>query len=93
MEKIRAPEYISTLEKEDGGKTETWRESINLLLEKLLPRDSEENEQQGHIDKRQLFKAQYLSERICYPYDIMEVRGAIREGKKNKSPGPDGITN
>ena len=48
-EKIRSPQMLSTLVREDGSVTTGWRESAEALLNGLLPADSTENETKAQL--------------------------------------------
>ena len=52
MQKIKSPTVMSTLLKDDGSKTSGWRESIALLIEKLLPDDLLDDDEEHHMMKR-----------------------------------------
>ena len=48
-EKIRSPQMLSTLVREDGSVTTGWRESAEALLNGLLLADSTENETKAQL--------------------------------------------
>ena len=89
--KIRKPDLLSTLIREDGSATLGWRDSVGYLLNGLLPSDNvndETDEQQ--IMRRQMTDVTDLGG-VVYPFAVEEVYYAILKLKKKKAPGPDAI--
>ena len=89
--KIRQPDIISTLIKEDGSVTMGWRDSVEFLLNGLLPSDNEI----GETDEQKVLRrimTQYRDLRgVVFPFADEEIRNSILLQKKKKAPGPDGI--
>ena len=89
--KIRHPEIISTLVKDDGSVTMGWRDSVELLLNGLLPSDNEVDETDEQKTMRRTMTESRDLRGVVYPFAVEEVRDAILLQKKKKAPGPDGI--
>jgi hypothetical protein len=90
--KIRSPTVLSTLRRQDGLYTNNWRESVDLLMQTLLPSDNPETEELEQKEMRSKMIAPYAREAdLVPPLTQEEVRAAIYKLKKKKAPGPDGI--
>ena len=89
--KIRPPDILSTLTKEDGSATEGWRDSIEYLMNGLLPSDDNNNETEEHRDMRNQMIDETNLRGVVYPFSVEEVKMAISMQKPKKAPGLDGI--
>ena len=89
--KIRRPDVLSTLTKEDGSVTRGWRDSVEYLMNGLLPSDDNNNETQENIDMRTEMMDDTNLRGVVYPFSVEEVKMAICRQKTKKAPGPDGI--
>ena len=90
-EKVKSPQMLSTLVREDGSMTTGWRESAEVLLNGLLPADSEESESEAQQALRRAMSELNDLAGIVMPFAIEEVRAAILQQKKHKAAGPDGL--
>ena len=90
--KIRNKQTLTTLRRPDGTVTETAEETIELMLEHLLPED----DPQKDTDQRKEVSRQ--TERPINTADDKEfsqdeIRQVLEGFKDKKAPGPNGITN
>ena len=90
-QKIRAPTLFSSLRKEDGTQTQSWRESAEVLMGALLPDDCGLSENEHH--RAMVERNHVLPENDTHvePFTPAEVESAIVRQKNRKAPGPDGI--
>ena len=73
MDKIKKPEIITTLDKGNGEMTENWKESVELLLNTLLPDDDKELENDIHLQSRRQMMLEYRGN-VIYPFDVTEIK-------------------
>ena len=91
VEKIRPTDIISTLERGDGTTTTTREETLELLMDVLLPDDKLEDDNENHVVDRAQMSDIYINQAVVCPFAEVEVENAIRIMKKGKAPGPDAI--
>ena len=91
-QKIKSPTTLSTVKKEDGSMTTTWRETVHILLEKLIPEDNLNED----LDEHKVNRMKAIPS-VQYPnldtngliVENEEVETILRNLKLNKAPGPD----
>jgi hypothetical protein len=90
--KTRNKQTLTTLHRPDGTVTETTEETIELMLEHLIPEDDPQNDidQQKEV-RRQTDKPINTADDKEFTQD--EVRQILEGFKDKKAPGPNGITN
>ena len=93
MEKIKSPTVLTTLTKENGEKTMGWKESVEYLMDKLLPDDDVENESEFHHRTRRNLEEEYNTSEEAASFTVEEISNVINSLKRRKAPGPDGLTN
>lgn len=89
--KIRRPTTLSTVKKTNGETTTSWRESVQVLMDTLLPDDNEQEDDRHHKDLRKNMETRPDNHDETQPVTSEEVEAIINGLKKNKAPGPDGI--
>ena len=90
-EKVRGPEMLSTVMREDGSMTEGWRDSAEALINGLLPSDSQLGETEEQLALRGGMPEYFELTGLTMPFAVEQVRVAILHQKKKKAAGPDGI--
>ena len=85
MEKITSPMVMPTLQKRDGSKTTGWKESMELLINELLPEDTQDNDQEEHVERRNELLRTYANGNVSEPFSEEEVRLAIQSLRKKKN--------
>ena len=93
MDKIKKPETLNTLEREDGSMTKNWEDTSKCLLKTLLPDDNISTDVLQNSIKRIEMNTIYNNNRCILPFDISEIELIFRKLKKKKSCGPDNIPN
>ena len=92
--KIRSPTTLSTVKKTDGTLTTNWQETVNAIMETLIPADNPREDMEEHKINR--IKARPpVNYSNTETTDIIvkneEIEKIIKELKNNKAPGPDKI--
>ena len=93
MEKIKSPTVLRTLVKENGESTTGWTESVEYLMDKLLPNDDEENETEIHRTIRRKLMENYDVSEEAASFTPEEISKVINSLARRKAAGPDGIKN
>jgi len=91
-EKIRASETACSLELPTGSLTMGWRETFGALMEKAVPSDDLESENDRHKSIREN-NDKLLNYNMDGPISKREIDRAIRKLKNNKAPGLDAFHN
>ena len=91
MGKVKSPTVLSTLIKEDGSLTNNWSDSVEYLMDKLLPDDNPADDSEYHTALRNDMELEYKTIAMAEPFTEEEVREQITTLKNNKAPGPDRI--
>jgi hypothetical protein len=89
--KIRESLTLSTLQKPDGSKTTNIDETLQTLMDLLIPEDNTQDDTSQHKSTRSL-AAQPLDTTNDRKFTQDEVRQTIESFNSRKAPGPDGIT-
>lgn len=89
--KMREQTVWGALRKEDGTMTANWRESANVLLKKMVPKDARINETARQQELRRAAAA-YSGTGLEPPISEIELSMAIGTLKNRRAPGMDGIT-
>lgn len=76
---------------ENGTKTRNWIESVEALLDALLPADSLQVETIQQQQKRQQMVQRHEGAQTSPPFEKDKIIEAIKKLKFRKAPGPDGI--
>jgi hypothetical protein len=89
--KINNCQIISTLQKTNGSHTEDIRETIQSILEHLIPKD-EETEETDHHKRRRALIEEPMETEDDREFTSEEIRQTIKSIHHKKGPGEDGIT-
>ena len=82
-------QQLGTLIKTDGTYTTTPEETLNTLADELLGKPKNDN----NMDKQQNNKLEQNKANLDKIFSMNRIKMAVKELKKNKCPGKDGITN
>lgn len=90
--KIKNPNVISTMQKDDGSFMETWDKSLQVLMNRLLADDVMENGDDLHKEIREGSRhPQEINSdaRIEMQVSNEELEGIVKELRRSKATGPD----
>lgn len=91
-ERVNSPTGLSTLRTCEGVITKNWRESIEVLMDSLLPSDAPLGESTTQEDMRIGMVREYGANHTSPPFEIEELLAAIdKMKKKRKTPGLDEV--
>jgi protein required for attachment to host cells len=90
--KTRSKQFITTMRKPDGTKTETMAETIQLIMDQLILEDKHKEDTPYHRTIRDQTK-QPLYTMDYKEFTKEEVKQVIESLQPKKAPGPNGITN
>ena len=82
---------MSTLQKTNGSHTEDLRETIQCILEHLIPKDEEAGESDYHKSIRTLIEEDVKTE-DDRNFTAEEIKQTIKSIDRKKAPGSDSIT-
>lgn len=88
-DKVKAKEVLTTLSRGNAC-TETNLETMQLLIETLVPRDSRHNENQYHATLRANMQLT-TNENQEHPFSLQELENALSKAKDNKAAGLDNL--
>jgi len=89
--KLRPATVLACLKRPDGTFTNNWKETVELLLQQLLPDD---NPEEDNLDHRELRRTFLEGTQIVQapPFLAEELDEALGSTNPNKAPGPDGMS-
>jgi len=92
--KLKIKDVPTCLKIGNNQYTESTKETLQLLLDELIPDENEEAEEDCHkeVRERKRFMMEQMDGRPREdPFSMVELKEVMRKLKKNKAPGPDGI--
>ena len=89
--KIRETLTLTTLQKPDGSSTTNIDETLQTMMDLLIPEDSTQDDTIQHKNTRRL-AAQPIDTANDKEFTQEEVQQTIESFNSRKAPGPDGIT-
>jgi hypothetical protein len=89
--KTRNTVTLTTLQKPDGSRTANIKETIEFIIEKLIPEDNARDDTDHHTSVRRLTE-QPIETTDDTEFTQDEVRQTIEGFNPRKAPGTDGIT-
>jgi hypothetical protein len=89
--KTRNTVTLTTLQKPDGSRTENIKETMEFMIEQLIPEDKARDDTDHHTSVRRLTE-QPIETTDDTDFTQDEVRQTIEGFNPRKAAGPDGIT-
>ena len=86
INKTRSKQKITTLQRPDGTKTETMKETLQLMLDQLIPEDKLKEDTPHHSTIREQTKQQ-INTSDDKEFTIEEVRQVIEGLQPKKNAG------
>lgn len=87
--KINKEEFLSSIILPSGDTTKSWKETVNILLDKCVPEDLENETEQQRI--LIMNNDQYINYNLEPEITHDEIFMSIKKCKKRKAPGADGF--